>query len=108
MAEVDFKLRTEETTKWPWVIGSVVLAGAFAAWFAWPEEVGSFLKEAKEMVAGKSHKEQVASAQGSTMSSCNGLIVVNCKADHSVVQNKGSEKAPEAPVDVKAKTPPAQ
>lgn len=105
MGKFGFIAETEETTKWPLAVGAVAVAALVAGWTAWPEEVGSLFKEAKELFSSKSHKEQVASAQGSTNTACNGFIVVNCSAEHRVNQSKTPDKTQEAPVDVHASPP---
>lgn len=108
MGKFDLKVDTDEGSKWPLVLGAVVIAAAVATVFTYPEKVGSLFEKVAEWLPSKSHKEQVASAQGSSHAACIGLFVWNCKADHSVTQNNQPEKEPEAPVDVKAKVAPAQ
>jgi len=75
MGKFDLKVDTEEGSKWPLVLGAVVVAALVATVFAYPEKVGSLFEKVAEWLPTKSHKEQVASEQGSSHAACIGVVV---------------------------------
>jgi hypothetical protein len=92
----------DEKAKLPWVALAVVAALAIAGCITFPHEIMSFLKEGKELVAGKEGLGKPGHDSKNSM--CNGFIVVNCNAEPKVVQNTPADREAQAPVVVENKT----
>ncbi|QWG11691.1 hypothetical protein KMZ29_18410 [Bradyrhizobium sediminis] len=97
----------DEKSRWPWVALAVVIAFVVAAWISFPNEIISFLKEGKELLASKEGSGKPG--QESKNSMCNGFIVVNCSAEPKIVQGNPPEKTAQAPLEAENKiAPPLQ